>query len=339
MSAFFVPENQLPTVMAGLFEGRAGYGARQQDGDWHLCALEPHEVEVPPHRPVEPLKSLFLRPREDLGTYFGGEKEPQAVARAVVGVTACDLAALGILDWVFLEGEGVDPYYEALRRETLLISVDCSEPRDVCFCTLFGRSPFPEAGFDLNLSRVGGGYLLEEGSQRGSSALDAAGLSLQEASQEQLEDRRRGRDAVWARLEDHVARAGLSLPSDLQDRVLDSRDSRLWQELADKCVECAACNFICPTCHCFLLADVQERQGYRRFRNWDACLYRAFALEASGVNPRARRAERLHGRLEKKLAFIVSNTGEWGCVGCGRCVEACAGEIDMRETLKELINA
>ena len=68
---------------------------------------------------MEPLKPLFFRPREDLGSYFGGEKEPDAPLRAVVGVAACDLAALAILDWVFLGGDIGDPYYEALRRATV----------------------------------------------------------------------------------------------------------------------------------------------------------------------------------------------------------------------------
>ncbi len=84
---------------------------------------------------------------------------------------------------------------------------------------------------------------------------------------------------------------------------------------------------------------MQERENFRRFRNWDACLYPGFAREASGANPRGRRAERLRGRIEKKFDFLKENFGGWGCVGCGRCVEACAGEIDIRETLRELVNA
>ena len=49
---------------------------------------------------------------------------------------------------------------------------------------------------------------------------------------------------------------------------------------------------------------------------------------------RARRAERLHGRLEKKFEFMKVNADRWGC---GRCIEACAGGIDVRQTLKELL--
>jgi len=31
--------------------------------------------------------------------------------------------------------------------------------------------------------------------------------------------------------------------------------------------------------------------------------------------------------------------GEPACTGCGRCVEACPGRIDLREILKELVHA
>jgi len=47
----------------------------------------------------------------------------------------------------------------------------------------------------------------------------------------------------------------------------------------------------------------------------------------------------MHGRMVKKFDFMPANAGTWGCVGCGRCVEACAGKIDIRDTLKELLSA
>ena len=209
----------------------------------------------------------------------------------------------------------------------------------MCFCTFLGGQPFPAGGYDLNLSPLLDGFLVEAGSACGTTLLDRARALLAETSPEHIEARDRARAAARAKVDQNVAQAGLRNVSDLRERVRNSRSNPLWERLAQECVECAACNFICPTCHCFLLVDVEERQGFRRFKDWDACLYRAFALEAAGANPRPRRADRLHGRLEKKFDFLVANAGTWGCVGCGRCIEACAGRIDLRETLRELIHA
>jgi heterodisulfide reductase subunit C len=43
--------------------------------------------------------------------------------------------------------------------------------------------------------------------------------------------------------------------------------------------------------------------------------------------------------MEKKWDFTPADSGLWGCVGCGRCIEACAGGIDIRETLRDLAHA
>ncbi|KPJ71536.1 MAG: hypothetical protein AMS14_09065 [Planctomycetes bacterium DG_20] len=104
-------------------------------------------------------------------------------------------------------------------------------------------------------------------------------------------------------------------------------------------MECGSCNFICPTCHCFLLSDLERAGRFRRFKNWDACQYEAFARVAGGANPRPKRWERLRNRFDKKFDFFVTHVGEPACTGCGRCVEACPGRIDLREILKELVHA
>jgi len=243
-----------------------------------------------------------------------------------------------ILDFVFLEGDYTDPCYQALRQNTLIVSVDCAEPRDVCFCTYLGGKPYPAEGYDINLSPADGGYVAEPGSDLGRRLMEQTAGTWPVPTDEQISLRDQRRQAITEQVESQVAAAGLPDPQRLQGLVERSADNPLWERLAEKCVECGACNFICPTCHCFLLVDLQQRHGFRRFRDWDACLYPSFAKEASGANPRARRAQRLHGRLEKKFSFIKQNTGQWGCTGCGRCVEACAGKIDTRETLRELAN-
>jgi formate hydrogenlyase subunit 6/NADH:ubiquinone oxidoreductase subunit I len=102
------------------------------------------------------------------------------------------------------------------------------------------------------------------------------------------------------------------------------------------CVECGGCNFICDTCHCFLLTDKKEGHINKRLKLWDACLYANYARVAGGANPLKRRAQRLRFRFTKKFDFFVDNLGMPACCGCGRCIEVCPGKIDIREILKDL---
>jgi ferredoxin len=95
---------------------------------------------------------------------------------------------------------------------------------------------------------------------------------------------------------------------------------------------------VCPTCHCFLLFDEKRAQKAIRGRMWDACLYKSFARVAGGANPRKHLHERMRNRFEKKFDFFPSTIGKFACTGCGRCIDACAGDIDIREVLKGLVN-
>ncbi|MFP4029247.1 MAG: 4Fe-4S dicluster domain-containing protein [Candidatus Brocadiia bacterium] len=334
--ARLVSRSELGTLLTEALSGRRVFGSSCENDEVHLRQITPDRVDIPPHRSIEPPKPLFFRTRENLGSYLGDDGTPESEPRALVGATACDLAALKMLDWVFLEGDVVDPYYETLRDSTLVVSVDCTEPKDECFCTWLGRKPYPEGAFDINLSPISDGYVVQIGSERGREAMGEILEKCPAASADHLQQRDQMRGQAEQHVDATVSELGLHMTDDFQERVRESIDLALWEELAEKCVECAACNFICPTCHCFLLADVEAKEDFKRFKNWDACLYEAFALEASGVNPRPRRAARLHGRLEKKFDFLKTNTGDWGCTGCGRCIEACAGEIDMRETIQKI---
>ena len=332
----FASDERLRGFLRKLAEGRDVWGAKLVDDELHLGLLgDVTEARLGDYRTVEPLKSVFFPPREDLGVWSGSDGPGKRRPALIVGAKACDVVSLAVLDYVFLQGDVVDPYYEGARQGTLLVSSDCTRAKDSCFCTYLGRKPYPEAGFDINLSEVSGGFLVEAGSAKGQKALEDFGSGFVVATDKQLADRDARREEVVKAVEAQVKAAGLSSWEEFAKAFPKKFEAPLWEEEAQKCVECGACNFICPTCHCFLLCELESKEGFRRFKNWDACLYPAFAMVAGGANPRKRRSQRLRNRFDKKFAFFVQHLNSPACTGCGRCTEACAGNIDIKEILRK----
>lgn len=288
--------------------------------------LEKLELKV---RPLTPFKFFIQPPSQEIFTYrveedsvrlnFQLEKPENFL---LFGLRACDLRALERMDMVMLE-EPADSFYEARRRALTLISLDCLDPSHACFCTEVGGKPYPEEGYDLNLSMVEGGFLLEVGSGRGEKLLKPYRHLLQEESPNQLEQREKQREACYQK----VKNSYVGQPP----RDLSNLGEEYFLEFARRCVECSGCVFTCPTCHCFYVADYGWREFGSRVRTIDSCMFESYQRVATGVNPRATLASRLRQRFLKKFVYFKERYGVYGCVGCGRCFEVCPGEIDIRE--------
>jgi ferredoxin len=110
-----------------------------------------------------------------------------------------------------------------------------------------------------------------------------------------------------------------------------------WNEIAETCLSCGACTFLCPTCHCFDFYEEETRAGNRRKRVHDACMFASFGREASGHNPRPKPADRMRQRIMHKFSYTKENFDRVFCVGCGRCVRFCPSNIDLRETIAKAI--
>ena len=332
--------HSLDDVLMALAKGRAVFALT--DDEQGRYRLEPAPVwqsdrhTLGAFRPTEPLKSLFFPAREFLGPLSDdGPARDQDGERIVFGVKNCDLSALTIFDHVFLNGGCPDPYYAEAREKTVLVSSDCTGFLDVCFCPAVGEQPFAQTGFDINIAPTPSGYLIESGSERGTAILQDAELYLQPAGPELLAAVKEQRAAKYRELADHGAAHGLNPGLDLRAAVEGAFESDMWRQIAADCVECGACNFICCTCHCFLLADGVDADGKAaRTKQWDACLLKNFAAAAGGHNPRALRAERLRNRFDKKFSYFPEVLGRYACDGCGRCSEACIAKIDIRDVLR-----
>jgi sulfhydrogenase subunit beta (sulfur reductase) len=329
----------LEDVLSALSKGREVYAQEgQENGSFRLSKSAKWQTglhTLGSYRPTEPLKSLFFPAREFIGRWKGDALREPMPERIVFGVKNCDLSSLAVFDFVFLQGVAKDPYYADAREKTILVSTDCSSQLEVCFCPAVGEQPFAKQGFDINIAATIEGYVIEDGTARGARLLKSVEHLLQPAEAELLEELEQQRSERYDELAEQCHAHGLAPGADLQAAVEGSFESELWGDFAENCVECGACNFICCTCHCFLLADGVDEEGMpARSKLWDACLYNGFARTAGGGTPRPLRAERLRNRFDKKFSYFPQVLGRYACDGCGRCTEACIANIDIRDVLR-----
>jgi sulfhydrogenase subunit beta (sulfur reductase) len=279
-------------------------------------------------RAVQPEKSFLLPPLEEVS----GKPFELTKPWLFLGVKACGLAALPIIDQAF-GGDFSDPVYQKRREETVIVSSDCTQPLETCFCTLLGGQPHPTKGFDLNLSKVWDGFVIEVGSLRGKALLDGHDEILKEVVKEEAEALEKIRKETVQKVEKQNQEFAFS--KSITDVVARNWESDVWKHHSETCVECGACNHACPTCHCYFLDDVTCGE-FVKLRGWDSCQYSGYAVTAGGGTPRPRLYERFRNRYFCKFKYLLTNYGMIGCTGCGRCIEGCQGKIDMRVALKDL---
>ena len=279
------------------------------------------------------LKRLTFAPREELlqietegvGRPFVAHPTLPAPERiAVLGVRACDLAALHIQDRVFLHDRYPDPYYASRRKGLLLIAVSCTHSVSTCFCTSMGTGPQAEIGFDLALTELEGGFVARSGSDAGRELLEALPHGV--APAERLLEERRALDACAAGMERQLQ------TSDFPDLLYDNLDHPRWDDVAERCLACGNCTMVCPTCFCHDEHDepMLDGKGAIRVREWDSCFSRDHA-QIHGINFRPRIRDRYRQWLVHKLASWIDQFGSSGCVGCGRCITWCPVGIDLTE--------
>jgi hypothetical protein len=305
---------------------------------------EPQAFALDQPRAAQSPKALFFPAAESVGRYGPAAEAASATCQeqiVVLGIRACELRALRYLDQIFLEGDFEDAAYRRRREATLLVSCDCADCTDSCACTLMGGRPYPTEGFDVNLTLLNDGFLAEPATPKGQEWLAALGpCDPAEAAAEDLARRDTLREEMTARVREQNAGFGFSASDTEQPRLPDDADDA-WRQFSADCVECGACTHVCPTCHCFYLYDqVLGPEAFERLRTWDSCLLSSYHRMAGGPNmklsPRPRLASRLANRVLHKFAYSPQQYGRLGCVGCGRCIDACAGAIDIREVVKEL---
>jgi ferredoxin len=122
----------------------------------------------------------------------------------------------------------------------------------------------------------------------------------------------------------------------IRDAVDESQDSDIYDAESQKCIECQACTRVCPTCHCFYLHDDKQEEYFTKTKIWDSCMRLNYARVAGDTNPRKILGDRMRHRMLHKFVYFLDRYGINMCVGCGRCIDADAGGMDIRLILKKL---
>jgi heterodisulfide reductase subunit C len=292
------------------------------------------EIELGAIRQAQPFKSFISVSRENVLEPAEKRSGPVIVA----GVKSCDLQSMVLQDHVFLEGDFKDPFYAKKREDTIIISHDCTTAKETCFCMAMAGMPFPQKDFDMNLSPVDGHILVEIGSEKGRAMVGGYKTFFKSADSRDMKARDELRAKVSEEVSGFISKRGTPKTTELWGVVKKNYDNiPFWQDFSSTCVECGACNLGCPTCHCFLLYDSKGKDIPRRMKAWDSCLYNTFARVAGDHNPRKHLYERLRNRIDKKLDYFPHVMNYFACTGCGRCIEACPGDIDIREIMKGLM--
>ncbi|OIO46806.1 MAG: hypothetical protein AUJ28_01795 [Parcubacteria group bacterium CG1_02_37_51] len=276
-------------------------------------------------------KSFFLPIREELFSFSaqGGTNNkvlPKSVnskAIAAWGMTVMDLKALGLYDLVFAK----DPYYQERRENNIVIGISAGAPAKFDEYQVFSmnleENILEHIPFDIFLEQnKEGEFHIYSGSSKGRQVLKAVGIEIYENIQFVGLIPEEGLDPRMVKMNQKVA---------------DSIDQKVWQEIASICLACGKCSQVCPTCFCFDLSEVSEKDGQvTKQREWGNCFFSGFSEIAGKKTFLKTVKQRLFFWYEHKFVRIPNEYKAPGCVSCLRCYKVCPVGINIIEVLNKL---
>jgi ferredoxin len=306
----------------GVDVGPGHYRLRRRDDD----ALFGHSAGP------QSWKQFLHPPRQRVWSSDGAEPEepPQC---AFIGVRACDLSAIRILNGVLGIGTHPDQGFLGRLRRVFVVAVNCTEPGGLCFCASMGTGPAVGPGYDLALTeRIeadGRHYLVDVGSDEGAQVL--AALPHRSASQAET-------DSARSEVSEAANHMGRHMPQlDHRELLIESRESPRWKDVASRCLTCGNCTMVCPTCFCTSTEDITDLTGEHaeRWMHWASCYEFDFTY-IHGGSVRQSGESRYRHWITHKLGTWHDQFGSTGCVGCGRCIAWCPTGIDITEEMNAL---
>lgn len=246
---------------------------------------------------------------------------PEDKPRVMLGAWLADTQAIQVLDRVFLDKKFNDPYYARRRENLAVVAVIPADMRWSWFSGSVDDVETWKANVDAVMYDLGDKFYFEVISDRGAALAE----SLSDAGESDTAQK----NELWEQFKSTGALpfAGKALYENL------AWDDPIWDEISRKCIACGMCSFMCPSCSCFDIQDETHGTCVERYRCRDTCQFEDFTLMGHGHNPRTTQLPRSRQRLLHKFRYQHEQFGVVGCTGCGRCVELCPVNVDIREVL------
>ncbi len=283
-------------------------------------------------RPVLSAKEFFFPATERILTI---EKYNQNIEltettpnqpQILFGVLPCDARGIAALDAVFINTAPRDENYARRRKNSTIIGIACQKMDDTCFCTTSGSAPDDPAGMDIMLKEEAEEYSIRVLTKKGRKIVN---------DEWEIENC----DFEKSSSQFSVHNSPFTIP-DIESWS-QHFNNPFWSEMAERCLSCRICAYVCPTCRCFDVRDEvvstdNGNQNYERIRSWDSCAGEVYRRIAGGHNPRAEKEQRLRNRFLCKFDYFAEQYGPLGCTGCGRCIESCPVNIDITEVIEQI---
>jgi sulfhydrogenase subunit beta (sulfur reductase) len=284
-------------------------------------------------KPMMPPKDWLLPRYETLFKVNVGKGEtivepavPENKPAVMLGVWLPDAQAIMVLDRVFLDDKFNDPYYAARRENTVIVAVMPAEKRWSWFCNSTDDVETWKDSVDVLMYDLGEKFYVEGISAKGEEIITGSVFT------EPSEADTIARNQVW----DQFAKCE-KLPF-AEKKLYENLawEDPAWAEISQKCIACGMCSYMCPSCSCFDIQDETCGSCIERYRCRDTCQFEDFTLMGAGHNPRDNQLPRSRQRLLHKFKYQHEQFGVVGCTGCGRCVELCPVNVDIRDVLTRI---
>jgi len=321
-------------AIKGVEDLPAGWTDEQEAGRYRLRRRDDNALfgyNVGPHSwrkfLQQPSLTLWRAKKTDNG--FNVEASDDATPRmAFIGVRPCELKAIAVQDRVLCGGDYIDPDYARRREQLFIITVQCTQAGNTCFCVSMETGPRADKGFDLAVTEIidtdRHEFVIETGSDAGAEML--ARVPHRPASEA---DWKKAQDAT----EHTAAQMGRQMDTGgIKELLYRNAEHPRWDELAARCRACTNCTIVCPTCFCTTVEDTTDLAGdtAERVQRWDSCFNSRYSY-IHGGNIRQSTRSRYRQWLTHKIASWHDQFGSSGCVGCGRCITWCPVGIDITE--------